>query len=139
MTTYTSFVTDLAALTITGVTRKYVMGETPPASLNAAEMPAMWVQAPSGASDPTAFCTTDDWPRFKAQLVIAMMPDSLSNMAIVWQDCVTMMDNVVAALGAEGTGQMLARSGTSWNMRLGTVTVAGAAYWAVVVDVTAEG
>ncbi len=139
MTTYTSFLTALAALSIAGVKRAYVMGQTPPASLNAADMPAMWVQAPSGASEVTAFCNADDWPKFQAQIVIAVMPTSLSNMAAIWQDCVTMMDNVVDALMAESTGQMLAKSGTSWSQRLGTVTVAGTDYWAVIVDVTAEG
>lgn len=138
MTTYTAFVTALAALTVTGVTRSYVMGQTPPAALNAADMPAMWVQGPTGENAPRIFCDDAGWPRFRAQVVIALQATAQSNMATVWEDCVTMMDNVHAALIADA-GQSLAAAGTTYTMNLGTVTVAGVAYWAVIVDVTTEG
>ena len=135
MTTYTSFLTALAKLSVSGVTRRYEMGDTPPASLNAGELPAQWVQRPGGDAEPVMFDPATAWPTFSAQLIIAVQPVAQSTGPQIFSAMVTLIDALITALD----GADLAESAPSWTIRDARITVAGTDYWGVVAEVKADG
>jgi hypothetical protein len=139
MTTYAGFLAALSAMAPTGVTRVFAMGATPPASLNAADLPALWVQLPKGEHDIMTFQSGAHWPTYHAEVVIAVLPTAQGmNLGKAFEDTVTVMDNLITALAAvRPTG--MAGSKPIWTMRQGSVTVAGTEFWAVIAEVTASG
>ena len=138
MTTYTEYLTALGALTITGVTRTFTLGETPPGSLNAADLPAMWMQVPEGDHNPMDFGPGHIWPSYTADLLIAVLPYEHSTAGEVFQSVITIMDAIATALNA-AAGQALAWSSTSYTVRQALITVNQIDYWGVVATVKATG
>lgn len=135
MTTYSEFLRRLGEVSIDGVVRRYGLGQTPPASLNAGELPASWLQLPEGAHEDYAFGGGLTWPEFHAQLIVATSPLAANTLADAFASLVGMMDAIRVAL----EGSVLAKSRTVMGMKQGVVTVAGIEYWAVVCNVTASG
>ncbi len=135
MTSYATFCTNLANLTITGVTRKYTYGETPPLALNDGELPASWVQQPHGDAHPFTFDGGSGWPTLQAELIVAVSAVGQSTMPDAFKDTVGMMDNVATAL----TNAVLAKTKTRWTISQEVVVVRSKPYWAVVAQVTANG
>lgn len=135
MTTFVGFLTSLGYLNITGVTRRFGYTETPPASLNAGELPASWAQLPEGDPQPVMFGGGPNWIAFNVQLVVAVVPTEHSTRAEAYQACAAMMDAVASALH----DARLAKSVTTGTIAQKFVTVAGVEYWAVVADVRASG
>ena len=134
MTTYANFVTNLGDLSVTGVTRKR---DEPPASLNTADLPTMWVQFPIGEEGPITLAAHGGWPTFKAQLVVAYEAVGQNTQAANFSGTVAMMDNVASALRtAVGT---VVKGKITWTIHQGSVTVAGNDYWAVIADVEGHG
>ena len=131
MTTYSQFLSALAALPVEGVNRRY---QTPPLSLNRADLPAQWVQAGDGES---AAITLDggQWPLFRAQLIIAVEALAQSVLFDSYGQAIEMMDNVHTAL----TQARLAKSRTVWHISLSSLSVADVEYLAVIAAVEASG
>ena len=136
-TTYSEFLLRLGQLHVTGVTRRYLLTETPPASLNTADLPAMWVQEPKGEAEVISGGGGGraTWQTFNGRLIVATCPAAQSTLATAFNAAVTMMDSVVYAL----QGSNLADSATTWELRMADVTVAGVVYWAVIAEVHAKG
>lgn len=139
MTTFRSFVDALEALTITGVTKTFTKG--PPKSLNAASLPAHWVQLPRGEEGATVFGEfRGAFPTFIADVVIAVNAVGLGEGPYNnFDDTVDMMDNLAAALGGVLACDVITKSKHSWVIRQTVVIVAGNEYWAVVATVTGNG
>lgn len=135
MTTYEEFVTRLAAMAISTVTKHYYWGQTPPASLNAADLPSMWVQLPQMDARPLSFGGNVGWTALEAQLVVAVLPTIHATLAEAFQSTVEMMDDVREALEKN----RLADSRTTWTIRQSVVALGKSEYWAVVADVRATG
>ena len=134
-TTYLQFLTRLANLNTSGVTRFYRMSETPPTALNAADLPAQWIDFTGGDEPPLTFQAGGGWPEFRGRLVVAVMAYGGSTTPESYQACVNMMDNLSDAL----RNSDLARGGTSWSIDVAPVVVGDIHYWAVIVEVTAPG
>ena len=134
MTTYANFIANLGDLTITGVNRLY---NEPPTSLNTSDLPAQWVQFPSGEENALTFGVHGGWPSFTAQLIIAYEPIAQNTHPANWSGVVSLMDSTVTALrNAVGT---VAKGKLTWIINPGTVEVANTIYWAVIADVTGYG
>ena len=136
MTTYAQFIDRLSSMHPVGVTRIYGLGETPPASLNNADLPAMWVQNPAADFDVMTFGSGPHWAAYRAQLVVAVLAEAAGlSLGKAFEDSITVMDNLVLALNDVRPAQ----SKPTWTIRLGRVTVANINYWAVIAEVTASG
>ncbi len=135
MTTYTEFLTRLGDMRIAGVTRRFGLGQTPPASLNAGELPASWVQLPEADHEAYSFGGGATWPTFRAQLIVAVLPTAANTLGDSFDKTVAMMDAVRDAL----ENATLAKSAIAWQMKQAVVIVAGAEYWAIVADIVASG
>lgn len=133
MTTYTQFNTNLAALSPTGVTKKFAY---PPAALNTADLPAAWTQLPEGNEPMMTFGSYGGWVELKAQYIVAIEPAEQNTQAANYAAALTMMDAVTTALRA-ATG--LCAGPVEWRIRQAIVNVAGVDYWSVVVEVTGNG
>ncbi len=69
--TLAAYVADLAALTVTGVTRSY---SAPPVQINTADLPCMYPRLPQLADNPVTACGQGGWPIHTAELVIMVEP-----------------------------------------------------------------
>lgn len=132
ITTYAGFLGGLAALTVSGVTSKLTY---PPVSLSSAELPAQWVQLPSGGEAPITFGSAGGWPTFQAELVVAVEAVAQGREGESFAATVSMLDNVSSAL----RGVNLTKGPVHWSVRAAVLEVAGLAYWAVVATVEGSG
>jgi len=135
MATYRSFVDGLEALTITDVTKSFTAG--PPRSLKGSQLPASWVQVPSGAE--TAVhkgASGRSWQTLRAELVVAFEAVAQSTQATNFDGTVDMMDNVADAISA---AESLGLTAPSYEVRLDVIPVGEHTYWAVVATVSVEG
>jgi hypothetical protein len=139
MTTFTDFVTALSNMWPAGVQRVFKLGETPPASLNDADLPAMWVQLPKADYAIMTFASGLHWPRITAQVVVAVIASAQGmSLGTSFAKTLVVIDGLVTALSTvRPTGTQ--GSKPVWTMRTGGVNVAGIDYWAVIADVTASG
>jgi hypothetical protein len=133
-TTYTNFVTNLGNLSITSVKRAF---DEPPQSLNTADLPALWVELPTGEEDPFTMQAHGGYPTFRGNLVVAVEAAGQSRQPERWSDCLTMMDNVATALRA--AVKTVVRGQLSWSIALETITVAENDYWSIVATVEGNG
>ena len=135
ITSYRTFVDNLAVLTIDGVKTKI---EYPPRSIPAGDLPASWVRSPSGEESPLTAQTHGGWPTLRAELVVAVSPTELDTHKQNYYSTVDMMDNVSAAFRADTVGN-LGKGAVSFATRQDFVPVGDTKYWAVVTLVEAHG
>ena len=135
ITTMTVFVNALEALDITGITKTF---QGPPRKIDTAELPAKWVQLPRASEGALTFGTHGGWPELVADLVIAYEPVGQSLQSANFQNTITQLDNVNAALRGAGVTD-LGKSHIEWEIRQDIVEVAEVQFWAVVATVTARG
>lgn len=133
MTTYVTFINELEALTVTGVTRKFTQGQ--PNTLNTADLPAQWVDLPRGESVP-ATCAGDMTRTLTADLLIALEPVGQNQKPTNFDAVVVMLDSIHTALDAAAFGTM---SIPGWNSKLVILTVNTIDYWSVQTEVSALG
>ncbi len=126
-----SFLASLAALDVPGVK---TAGLFPPQSLNAADLPALWVQLPTLGDAAVTFQRGAYWPRLEAEVVIAVQPVAHNRPGEGWAAAVSMADNLSAALQLSQISQY-----DSWDIRIGIVSVAEVDYWAVIARVGGRG
>jgi hypothetical protein len=135
MTTFTSFVSALSDLSVSGVNRTY---SHPPASLE--DLPAKWVQMVVG--DESSLTLNEDGSGgvtlFRAQLVVAYESFAQGTQPDNWEGTLTMMDSVATALRGVSRGT-LCEGRVTWVVRASQVRVGDTPYWAVVADVTGRG
>ncbi len=136
-TTYTSFITALADITVSGVTRKYALNATPPAALSTADLPAQFVWPGGGLNDGQRVMQSGGWPIYSGTLCIAVEPIGQSTAPANYAACVTMVDALDTALE---TGQHTISLGDcgplSWSIREEIREIAGVACWCVVATVS---
>ena len=132
MTTYANFVKNLGDLAISDV---YYKLDEPPVMLN--DLPAQWVQFPTGAEGAMTFDAHGGWPTFTAQLIVAYEAIGQGSQKVNFAGTVGMMDNVSNALrAAVGT---VVKGKLTWIMRIAEVLVGEISYWAVITEVTGHG
>jgi len=129
---YVEVASALAALNVASVKRRFAH---PPASLNAADLPALWVQLPQGESGPPIVFTGERWPVLRVDVVIAVIPVAQSTVEASFAATLEMMDALAEALAAARVGP----APLTWSIRQDVVAVAEAAYWAVVATVEVRG
>lgn len=134
---YADFVSGIAALTITGVTRKF---DAPPDQLATADLPASFPHIPVDATQ-EAPITADGqggWPRMMADLVVVIKPTRQSKTSENYAATLAMMDAVATALRAMQKGS-LSKGPLSWSIRGGIEKIGETDFWAVVARVTGSG
>lgn len=134
--TILDFVTSLGGITITGVNRIY---DSPPLSLNDADLPAQWIQKPRVTDDVSRTFSQHGqlWATLEAQLIVACKAVSQSVQESNWEDTIEMMDNAWAAMA--GSGDLFVRGKVTYIINQGIVTVAGIDYWSIIVEVIGHG
>lgn len=132
MTTYSEFVSGLAALVVDDVRLRLV---APPVTLSAADLPAQWIQFPRADERPVVFFHSGDWPILRADLVVAVVAVADGRQDENFTATLAMMDAVSDALSTAN----VCLSQLSWRIRQDVVMVAETAYWAVVAEVEGSG
>jgi len=132
ITSYSTYTVALAALSVTGVTRKFTH---PPASLATADLPAMWPGLPSGNEPAFTFQTSGGWPTLICDLTVAVEPVAQSTQSSNYDLMITIIDNLSTALRAASIGRSLLTWIITGNAQ---VTVAGTTYWAVIATVSGK-
>lgn len=132
ITSYETFVDSLAALTVTGVTRKFT---EPPNSIGSADLPAMWPGLPSGEETAMTFQTAGGWPTLTCDLIIAVEAVAQDTQSANFAATITIMDNLSSALRLASIG----RAALTWTITANAlVQVAGVTYWAVIATVNGK-
>jgi len=139
MATYTSFITNLANLTVTDVTRKLTLNNTPPASVDTADLPLQFVLPLGGTDNAAITFAGGDWPEHRATLVILINPVAQDTPAANYADAVDMVDNLNSALLAAHKANTICDEGISWVIRVVSRDIAGIMYWAVDAEVVSHG
>jgi hypothetical protein len=133
MTLYTEFITSLNSMAVSGVVRNLPY---PPASINASDLPLLFVQLPRGEDGAITFGGGVTWPKLRAEIVVVVEPVGQARSPESFAACLAMMDNLSTALTA---AQNIAASRITWSIRQDGVEVAGNTYWAVVAEVEGKG
>ena len=144
-TTLPQFITNLAALTVTGVTRAFAIGETPPPILADANLPAMWVQRFGRISHMISYHSAVNigqyWDNLHADLVIAVQGQGTdTEPGKIAEKCITIEDALNMALQIAHAADTIANEGITWTTDVvPRLTVGAVEYWGVVAHVTTEG
>lgn len=132
-TSYATFISRVAALTITGVTRKH---NEPPSRVNPADMPQQFPRLPSGEHRPlTAGGTGGGWPTLRCELVILIHPLMLETDNVKFADTLSIMDATSVALRAAN----LAEGPVRWSIRADTFFMQGTLYHTVIAEIETTG
>ena len=134
-TTFRTFVDNIEALEVAGVTRRYIEG--PPAS-SAAATPFQYVRYPRGNQGPIVFGEGGGPPTMIAEMVICVEEVAQNVQSENFDNTVDMMDAVNTAIRAAGNCWP-GKGKANWEIRMGVDTVAGTDYWAVITTITGSG
>lgn len=132
ITSYATFTAALAALSVTGVTRKFAY---PPASVGTADLPAMYPALPRGIEGGLTFVSNGGWPALFCDLIVLLEPVGQNTQSGNYAATIAMIDNVSAALRSSDIGRAKLNWETITNVQ---VDVAGTPYWAVITTVEAR-
>ena len=130
MTTLAQFLAALTQINA-GQSRTFTH---PPTSLNAADLPALWVELPKADSSVITY-SGSDWPTLRAQVVLAVAPVAQDDQRQNFADVVAACDALYGALIAADA----AKSRLSVAVRAAVIEAAGAAFWAVIAEVEGRG
>lgn len=131
ITSYAAFTTALAALSITGVKRKFT---APPASVDTADLPAIWPGLPSAIEPQMTFATPGGWPAMKCDLVVALEPVVQNTQSANYAATVAMLDTLSGVLRTPANH--IGRGPMTWTITANVqINVSGNLYWAVIATV----
>lgn len=130
MTTLSSFASSLLQLDV-GQKSTFPY---PPASLNAADLPALWVELPSSDASVISFSGVG-WPTLRMRVVVAVVPVAQDRPDANFGEAIAMCDELGTSLMQADAAQ----SRLSASIRVGIVDVAGSAFWAAIADVEGRG
>lgn len=132
-TSLTTFFSNIANLTVTGVTREYT---APTGRIAPADMPLLFPRNPSSREGPlTVGGFGGGWPTLRCELVILVHPMELETDPTRWSDTITQMDNLSTALRSAD----LASGPVRWDMRGEVISLPGGLYWAIICEIETTG
>lgn len=137
--TYSTFVSNLAGLTVTGVTRAYTY---PPRAVETADLPAMFPRIPSGTEGPMTVKDHGGNPEITCELVILYEAVEQNTQPTNFTNTLTQLDNLNTALRGAPVGKNTGAIGTgplTWTIQHTQVERGDRDYWAVVATVTGFG
>jgi len=127
--TYSSFLSALSSLVVTGVTKQF--GE-PPAQLNSAQLPAQYVGLPSANTSAVTLTSLTDLLTVTAELRIAIEPLAQNMQSANWTKTVGLLDALQTALVANAAALAL----DEWRIGVEVAPIGDVAYWVIVATVT---
>lgn len=131
-TTYAAFVSGLAGLTISGVTRKYT---EPPGTVGDADMPISYPRITSQNNETLTIGQVGGLDRGTADLVVVVERYEVNSNAANFAATVAMVDAINTAMKAAIDTLGIDR----WEIRPEDVTIGTSQCWALVVTVEASG
>jgi len=128
--TYTQFVEALAAISVTGVQRRF---GAPPNQLSSADLPAQWPRLPDGDSEIATFGDEMGLDTLRCDLVVCVEAIGQNTQPVNYARCLQLVDGLQAALTtAARTDNVIDR----WTLRLVAEMVGQTPYWLLVASVT---
>lgn len=128
MTTLVSFVNALEAMAVTGVTTSYTQGQ--PSTLNTADLPALWVDRPRIAFQPSTTTGGDMDVTLTADVLIALEPVGQNRRPVNFDAVVAMQDALLTALVTFDTTRTLMGRSTG-SAQLIILTINTVDYWGI--------
>ena len=130
--TYAAFVSALAGLTISGVTRKYT---EPPGVVGDADMPISYPRITSQSNATLTIGQVGGLDQGTADLVVVLEREEVNSNAANFAATVAMVDAINTAMKAAIDDLGIDR----WEIRPKDVTIGQSSCWALVVTVEASG
>lgn len=131
-TTYAAFVSAVAGLTITGVTRKYT---EPPGVVGDADMPVSYPRIRAMNNETVTIGGTSGLDRGAVDLVVVVQREEVNTNAANFAATVALVDAINTAMKAAIESIGIDR----WEIREEDVTIGQSDCWALVVTVEASG
>ena len=132
-TSYADFVEQLAALSVTGVTRTYT---EPPQQISATDLSIMYLELPSGTEGALTAQSAGGWPQMACNLVVLVNPAMQDTSAANYAASIAMID---ALSTAPRSANYLGKTSPSWSIRVDRVFAGASLYWAVIAEVRTSG
>ena len=129
MSTYSGFLSGLAGLSVTGVTKRF---SEPPAQLSSAQLPAQYVALPDGSTSVATFSGVSGLTECVAQIRIVIEPLGQNTQSANWTKATTLIDAMQAAIATNANTLDI----DSWKMAINVEPIGDAAYWVIVAEVT---
>jgi hypothetical protein len=139
ITSYNTFINNLADLTIAGIQRKF---DGPPAGVETADLPCSFPRAAEGEEGPLTVQSSGGWPTFRGSLVIILEPIAQDTSPANHAKVLDMADNISAALrGVTPSSSLpLGRGPINWTTTLTANEIVGERqYWALITTVEGHG
>ena len=137
-TTHVQFITNLAALIVTGVNRRYLVPTTPPALFSDSDLPIQYVPGSTLESNLLTYGEFGEyWTVHKAQLIIAASRIGAdTGPGPLYDRCLILADALNTALEQAQAHDTIANEGLEWNINVGRQEVAEGIFWGVVANVS---
>lgn len=132
MFTYAGFIADLATLSVTGVTRVY---DHPPAQLNTADLPSLYVRLPAGENQSVTLTALRGLRQATGEVAIAVEPVRQNQNEPNFETCVGLLDALEDAIATNA----LPFGIDQWSMRVAVDFVGDTAYWLIIATVQGSG
>lgn len=130
--TFTSLVTALADLAVTGVVKKFT---APPQQIGTAEMPCMYPRLPDGTLSVLTLAETTGLLSAVCELVVVVSPYMQGTNRANFTTCLSLMDALNTAL----TAAIHANGIDRWTIRQDTDVIGETPYWTIIARVEASG
>jgi hypothetical protein len=131
--TYAAYISALAAISVTGVTRTYT---EPPKQLTTSSLPAQFPRLPTGSQAAQTFSSAVGLSAATAELVIVIEPIMQNTQAVNFALALSLMDAMEAALAAAAASIGI----DQWSMEVTREAMAdGTVYWLLITTVEASG
>lgn len=130
--TYAGFVAALATLSVTGVTRVY---DHPPAQIDTADLPSLYLRLPAGENQSVTLRATRGLRQATCEVVIAVEPVLQNQNEPNFEKCIGLLDALENAIVAKALGWGI----ETWSMRVEVDFVGDTAYWLIVAIIQGSG
>lgn len=132
MFTYAGYIADLATLSVAGVARAY---DHPPAQLNTADLPSLYVRLPTGENQSVTLTALRGLRQATCEVVIAVEPVRQNQNEPNFATCIGLLDALEDAIVVNA----LTFGVDTWSMRVEVDFVGDTAYWLIVATVQGSG
>jgi hypothetical protein len=130
--TYTAYVSGVAGITISGVTRQYT---SPPATINTADLPASYPRLPGGDNETATLTYGRGLHSAVVELCVVLEPVRQSSNSVNYIAALTMLDAIKTALTSNASTYGIDR----WGIQIEIDRIGDVDYWQIVARVEGSG
>lgn len=130
--TYTTYVSGVAGISISGVTRTYT---APPSTINTADLPASYPRLPGGENETATLTYGRGLHTAVVELCVVLEPVRQNTNSVNYSAALTMFDAIKTALTSNASTYGIDR----WGIQIEIDRIGDVDYWQLVARVEGSG